>query len=255
MSNRKIDRVSRRKGRISWLLTGVGVVAAMLVASIVLGSATVQAGPPPPTETPMPTEEPPDPTPTTEPGAPIFTGDFDVTEADVCGGGTFTMTLTPDGTAIVALSVVGFFVLGSANDNQTDFDPPVPIAGDGTFDTSGPLPPPLETILSTLAGTFDFGVDPATVSGTLKIGLVADPTGDPLCEATFSGEALAAGAPTPTLPPPAAAATATVAPGLPSTGSTGGSSSGGALWAVVAGIVGLFALGTAGVASLRRRTA
>ena len=159
------------------------------------------------------------------------------------------MTLTPAKDGIVLLTVAGFFVSGSPNDNQTEFEPPVPIAGDGTFNTAGPLPPPLDSILSTLAGSFDFDVDPNTVSGTLTIGLVADPS-VVLCEATFTGEALAAGEEPP--PPPPAAAD-TVAPSLPATGSSGGSSSDGALWAILAGIVGLFALGTAGVASFRRR--
>ncbi|MCH7719243.1 MAG: hypothetical protein IIB21_07205 [Chloroflexi bacterium] len=198
------------------------------------------------------TPTPPAPTPTTEPGAVIFTGTFDVTEADVCGGGTFALTLTSDGTGIVLLSVVDFIVSGSPNNNETSFEPPVDIAGDGSFFSEGPLPPPLEIVLSTFQGTFDFGVDPATVSGTLTIALVADPSAV-LCEATFSGEQLPVGAEPPPPPPPAAADEP--APGLPATGTSGGtgSSSNGALWAMVAGIIGVVALGSAGVASLRRR--
>ena len=112
---------------------------------------------------------------------------------------------------------------GSPNDNVTEFDPPIGIGPDGSFFSSGPLPPPLDAILTTFEGTFDFAAVPATVSGMLTIGMVAAPS-TILCTATFTaggpspdtdGELL----PTPS-PPPTDTPAATPTPGGPSATAT-----------------------------------
>ena len=234
-----------------------------------LTNATVSCGeaPPPPT------------TPTPVPGALVFAGsfediyDFTGDTTPDCGGGTLALTLTPDGTGIVSLVVTGFNVGGSLNDNVMDFDPPIAIASDGSFFSSDPLPPPLDAILSTLEGSFDFSVVPATVAGILTIALVADPS-VVLCAADFTaegpppntlGEPELTPSPTATPPPTATAtpvsdvleATATpvsqvlataVSPSLPSTGAGALDAQRGAgagLWAMIGVLLAAAAAGLA----------
>lgn len=241
-------------GKVTVLVGVAAVALAVLFAgNMAFGSSTAYAGVATETPTAGPTVEPtaPPPTATPEPGAMIFVGDIAVTEAEVCGGGTITLTLTPGdpGDGIVTVVVANVFVLNAAQNLTIEFDPAVPIAGDGSFSNTGPLPDPFAAINATLAGTFDFSADPATVVGTLTVGDAAAP----LCETDFTAEALAAGAEPPT-PVPTAAAVPTA---LPATGAsvTPGTGGDGALWATVAGIVAVFALGAAGAVAVRRRSA
>lgn len=251
------ENTSGRVSLVGKLIRVLGVtalaVAALFAGGMAFGATSAHAQSPTP---PTPTVEVPTATP--EPGAMIFVGDIEVVTADVCGGGSITLTLTPGdpGDGISTVSVAGFFVNGTEANESFMFDPAVTIAGDGSFSDSAPLPPPLDAILASIAGTFDFTTDPATVSGTLTIGLVADPGGTPLCEADFTGEALAAGAPTPTVPPPAPTVAAAVPTALPVTGAsvTPGTGGDGVLWAVVAGIAAVLALGAAGTATVRLRS-
>ena len=288
MSNRKIDRVSRRKGRISWLLASavaLPVVVLVIGLSAATAHAVLEEGPSsgtsfadtsvaPPLDSPAvmapramshiavptATEEPPAPTPTTEPGALVFTGVFDATDPD-CGGGTITLIGDPDPSDPLKVSVVTSITadgLTAATFNVNDFaDPPGPLAFalDAAVDANGAFSQTVQ---------MDVDLPPVvtvevTFEGTFNFGddpATVDGTlsfglagAAPLCVVDYSATFQ------PGPPPPTATPAATVAPSLPATGSSGGSGSGGALWAVVAGIVGLFALGTAGVASLRRRTA
>ena len=286
MSNRKIDRVSRRKGRISWWLTSL-VALPLIVLTMGLSAATayalLQEGPsagtgpaeasvaPPvdslpvvalgvsPTATvgaPTATDVPPTdvpPTATPIPEALIFVGDIAVGEP-TCGGGEVIITVTPDGTGISSLEVRNTNIVIPIEAQTFTFDPPIPIDPDtGAFTNTGEVQPGVD---ATTAGTFDFAATPPTVEGSLTVFLSGtdpdDPATPPLCVVTFTAEQLEVGEEPPT---PAPTAVATSAPSLPATGSSGGSDSTGALWAFVAGTVGLFALGTAGVASLRRRRA
>lgn len=295
MSKRKIDRVSRRKGRISWWLTGL-VALPLIVLTMGLSAATayalLQEGPsagtgaagasvvPPvdslpvvalgvsPTATVMPTAtvtNTPEPTATEVAGPLTFLGDFeaiydftgDTTPA--CGGGSLTLIGSPDPSdplkvlAVTSITEDGLTVVGinvnTFNDPEgpLTFDLNAAVDANGAFSKTLTLQAtPTLSVDVTFAGTFDFGVDPATVAGSLTFNLA----GTDICVAGFTATFQAG-------PPPTSApgATATPGPSLPATGSSGGSSSDGALWAVVAGTVGLFALGTAGVASLRRRRA
>ena len=193
----------------------------------------------------------PTPTPTPVPGALVFVGEFAITDPD-CGGGDITITLDPAGTGIVSLAVVGFNGLGSPNELVTELDPPIAIESDGSFSGSFPLPAP--GISATIAGTFDFAADPATVSGTLTIALVVNPS-FVLCAADFTAEGPPVGALTPTATPtpggPTATATpdgdlvssvqeATVEPSLPETGAGALDAERGAgagLWAMIGALV------------------
>ena len=172
-----------------------------------LTGATVTCGEPPA----------PVPTPASAPDALVFVGDVGVTDAG-CGGGDITITLNPAGTEIVSLSVVGLDKAAGPDDLVTEFDPPIAIEGDSSFYRSAPLPSPLDMILATFEGTFNFAADPAIVSGTFTIAFVEDPS-VVLCAADFSAEGPPsdidiAGVPLPT-PSPTAAPTA--APALTST--------------------------------------
>ncbi len=250
--NRNLGYRISLAGKLTGLVGVAAVALAVLFAgSMAFGSSTAYAGVATETPTVGPTVEPTpeptvEPTATPMPGAMTFVGDIEVTEAEVCGGGTITLTLTPGdpGDGIAKVVVADVFVLNTAQTLTIEFDPAIAIAGDGTFSNTGPLPDPFAAINATLAGTFDFSADPATVAGSLTVGDAAAP----LCEADFSAEALAAGAPAPTA---AAVATALPATGTSVTQSTG---SDGVLWATVAGIVAVFALGAAGAVAVRRRS-
>ena len=236
-----VSLAGRVKSRPSWWLVAAGaVLLAVFSASIANAAGS------PPNGMATPTSTPP-------PGAMIFVGDISVTEAEVCGGGTITLTLTPGdpGDGIATVVVAETFVLNTAQTLTMEFDPAIAIAGDGSFSNTGPLPDPFAAINATIAGTFDFSADPATVAGTLTVGDAAAP----LCETTYTAEALAAGAEPPT-PVPAAEAVPTALPALPATGTsvTQGTGSDGVLWATVAGIVAVFALGAAGAVAVRRRS-
>ena len=287
MSNRNVSKVFRgKKTRLSWLLTSaiaLPVVVLVMGLSAATAYALLEEGPSagtgaaeasvvPPADAPAvvaPLQLSPPatlvpPTATPVPGVLVFTGDFDATDPD-CGGGTVTLIGDPDSSDPTKVSVVTSITadgLTAATFNVNDFaDPPGPLAFamDAAVDANGAFsqtvqmdvelaPGTIVTVEVTFDGTFDFGVDPATVSGTLSFGLADAP---PLCVVDFTATFQ------PGPPPPTATAgpPAAPAPGLPATGSSGGtgSSSNGALWAMVAGIIGVVALGSAGVASLRRR--
>ena len=211
-------------------------------------TATPTATPIAPTDTPVPgvpTAAPMAPTATPEANATVFTGDIEVVD-DGCGDGTIALTVNPDSTGITTVVVADFMVSGSPNNLTLDFDPAIAINADGSFSNSGPLPPPLEVINATIEGTFDFSADPATASGTITIGLVADPS-TVLCEADFTAEALAAGVVPPTATP--------VVVELPETG-TAASADAGSSWlvAVLASLALVVGLGFFGL-RLRARNA
>ncbi len=198
----------------------------------------------PPTATPV---APPAPTATPEASATVFTGDIEIVDAS-CGDGTIALTVNPESTGITTVVVEEFMVSGSPNDLTLEFDPPVAINPDGSFSNTAPLPPPLDVINASLVGTFDFAADPATVAGTITIGLVADPS-TVLCEADYTAEALAVGVVPPTATP--------VAVALPQTGTGAGTSdTAGSGWliAVLAGAALVAGLGYLAL-HLRRRSA
>ena len=162
-----------------------------------LTGATVTCGEPPA----------PVPTPASAPDALVFVGEVAVTDAG-CGGGDITITLNPAGTEIVSLFVAGLDKADGPDDLVTEFDPPIAIEGDSSFYRAAPLPSPLDMILATFEGTFNFAADPAIVSGTLTIALVEDPS-VVLCAADFSaegppGDVNTSGVPLPTPSPTAA---------------------------------------------------
>ena len=232
----RVSLAGKLKSRASWWLVAAGAVVLAVFSATIANAAGS-----PPNGIATPTAEP-------EPGAMIFVGDIAVTEADVCGGGTITLTLTPGdpGDGVAKVVVADVFVLNTAQNLTIEFDPAVPIAGDGSFSNTAPLPDPFAAINATLAGTFDFSADPATVAGTLTVGDAAAP----LCEADYTAEALAAGEEPPTPAP-------TAVTELPATGTSVAPSTGGdgVLWATVAGIVAVFALSAAGAVAVRRRNA
>ena len=243
----------------SWLVLGAAVLILIgLAVNMSATTTTIHADvcPPDPLSDPNgvsppakvcdePTAEPteePTAEPTAVPGVSRFEGTF--TEGGGCGPGDVSLTVSPDGSEITLIEVTNFSLAGNPiPDMVVPFDPGIPIdPTDGSFSSSGPLPPPLDTINAVIEGTFDFSTDPATVTGTLTASTIA--AGAVLCDATaFSAEQTDA-APEPTV-------------GGPVTGSGpgAGSSNEALLLALLAAGVGAVVLGATGMAVVRRRDA
>lgn len=226
----KDSREGKLKGRLSgwFIVAGALAVAAMIVAGLALATTTTHAQ---------------------EAGA-TYTGPLEVVVADTCGGGTISLTLNEDGTAITRLELAGLFVAGINVDTISDppsplvidFDPGLAVAKGSFNEEFEPLPDVLPGTMAVFQGTFDGD----TVTGSLGIATLK-------CEVPFSA-VVGAAAPT---PEPTSEPTATVAPVLPVTGVAGptGSSGGEALWAIIAATMGAFALGAGALAVMLRRSA
>jgi hypothetical protein len=170
LSNSVIGKDSRRK------LKGTAVLALLILG---MSAATVIA-------------RAQAPTPTEVPGALTFVGEIalvdflpeEVVPGEDCGGGNIVLTVNPEGTELLSVEVRGFRVAGVSSTLVVPLGSgQVPIAKDGSFSISEPLPV-LPTFTAAILGQFDFSADPASVVGTLGVSLTA--SGIIVCETPYS---------------------------------------------------------------------
>lgn len=175
-------------------------------------------------------------------GGATYSGSVDVLVEGQCGGGTLSLTVSEDGSAITQLELDGTYVGGVFVNSLADpaggpfvvaLDPGIAIAADGSFSQTIQ---PVTGVDADVQGQFEGD----TVSGSFGV------TALNCVDVPFSAE-LAAPEPT------TAAAEPTSRVSLPTSGSgypSSGDSTG--LWAALVGVAGVAMLG-AGLLALRRR--